>query len=215
MACDDSREALSAQLDGEDPGMDATRLDEHLSECGACRRWLADAIRVTRAVRLEGVDMPDLTGAVLARVRHEAPSRRGRLPSARAALFAVAAGQAAAAAPALLGVDVIGAVPVHSMHELGAFNLALAVAFGWTAWKPARARAHLPLLSTLVAVLVTLTVADVALGRVSAAVEAGHLLLIAGLVLTGVLARGHAEPGRPPSGTGTLPETGEPRREAA
>lgn len=215
MVCDDYREALSAHLDGEEPGTDPGRLDEHLAGCPACRRWLTDAARVNRAVRLERADVPDLTASVLARVSDETPGRPDRTQPTRAALFAVAAGQAAAALPALVGADAIGPVPMHSAHELGSFNLALAVAFGWTAWKPGRARAHLPLLCTLVAVLVALTAVDVALGRVSATVEATHLFLVAGLVLTGLLARGRAEPDTSPPGTEAAPDRGAPWREAA
>lgn len=207
VGCEDYREALSAQLDREDPGIDAAQVDAHLAGCAGCREWLRQAVHVTRAVRVQPADeVPDLTEAILARVGSEAPvavvDRRARRTAVvRVGLFAVAAGQWATGL-AVTFAPVTAGVAVHGAHELGAFNLALAVAFGAAAWRPSRARAHLPLLATLVAGLAVLTAADVAVGHATLVTEAAHLLLVAGLVLTAVLARGYPAPGNPPAGSG-------------
>jgi predicted anti-sigma-YlaC factor YlaD len=61
MTCDDVRAALSARLDGEEPGAPAVAVDAHTDACRDCRTWLARAERVTRLVRVQSVDVPDLT----------------------------------------------------------------------------------------------------------------------------------------------------------
>ena len=206
MECWNYREAASAQLDNEDPGVDPARLEEHLAGCVGCRDWLADAVQVTRALRLRRVDdVPDMTGPVLARVkqRRRVIPAAGMRAAARVALFAVAAAQWAAGLTMVFDQAVGASLPVHGAHEMGAFNLAVAVAFAWTAWRPGWARAQLPLLSSLVGVMAVLTGWDLATGRAAAVAEAGHLLLVVGLVLTVVLARRDAGPGAAPAGAGT------------
>lgn len=213
--CESYREALSAQLDSEDPGMDPARVDAHLARCADCRAWLRQAARVTRAARVQPAEqVPDLTETVLTRVRREVPTTRGdrRTRGAammRVALCAVAAAQWAAGLAVLFGPAALGALPVHGAHELGAFNLAVAAGFAWTAWRPARAGAHLPLLATLVVVLAAATIADLLAGHATLTGEAGHLLLAAGLGLTAVLARAYRERGQPPSGSGALTPGGD------
>ena len=206
MNCDDWREASSARLDGEDPGVDVARLDDHLAGCAACRAWLNEATRVTRLARLQPLGVPDLTESVLAAGHAEKPAGGGPrvraarwLAVARLGLCAVAAGQWASGVAEIFDGSVSAAVPVHSARELGSFNLAVAVGFAWVAWRPARARAQLPLLSALVAILAACTVFDLVLGHAWPRGEAAHLLLVAGLALTAVLARYGTEHGHPPS----------------
>lgn len=92
--------------------------------------------------------------------------------------------------------------PVHSARELGSFNLAVAVGFAWVAWRPARARTQLPLISAIVGILTACTVFDLVAGHVSSRGEIGHILLLAGLALTAVIARHGAQPGPPASHVG-------------
>ncbi|MBS4727708.1 zf-HC2 domain-containing protein [Mycobacterium sp. SM1] len=67
MDCEMCREALSARLDGEAEPVAPAVVDEHLSKCPACRRWEAEAARLTRALRVRPVvETPDLVDAVLA-----------------------------------------------------------------------------------------------------------------------------------------------------
>jgi predicted anti-sigma-YlaC factor YlaD len=81
MTCDEVRVALSARLDGEDPQAAPARLDAHVAECAGCRDWLARAEQVTRAVRVQPVQVPDLTEGVLAAVAADRTTR----PAGRAA----------------------------------------------------------------------------------------------------------------------------------
>ena len=39
MECDRAREAISARIDGEDPGVPGGALEAHLAGCDACRNW--------------------------------------------------------------------------------------------------------------------------------------------------------------------------------
>ena len=67
MGCDQYREALSADLDGEPAGVGAAGLRGHLDRCAGCRDWYAAAVRVTRLARLAPAEpVPDLAPAVLA-----------------------------------------------------------------------------------------------------------------------------------------------------
>ena len=67
MDCDALREALSARLDGEDPGVDDAALDAHVAGCRACRAWAEDAAALHRLVRVRAADpVPDLTAAIRA-----------------------------------------------------------------------------------------------------------------------------------------------------
>lgn len=67
MACEQWREMLSAQLDGEDDPGDRARVDDHLAGCAGCREWLDRAATVNRLTRTGLVaDIPDLTGAIMA-----------------------------------------------------------------------------------------------------------------------------------------------------
>jgi predicted anti-sigma-YlaC factor YlaD len=64
------REALSARLDGEAEPASPAAVDEHLNRCPACRRWQAEAMTLTRALRVRAVvDTPDLVAKVLSAVQ--------------------------------------------------------------------------------------------------------------------------------------------------
>src|SRR4051794_31322214 len=78
MRCDDVQATLSARLDGEAETQPRAVVDAHLTGCAGCRSWLARAERVTRLVRVQSVDVPDLTERILA-----AAHAQGALPSAR------------------------------------------------------------------------------------------------------------------------------------
>jgi predicted anti-sigma-YlaC factor YlaD len=68
--CEMCREALSARLDGEQEPASPAAVDEHLSRCPACRRWEAEATKLTRALRVRPVvETPDLVAAVLSAVQ--------------------------------------------------------------------------------------------------------------------------------------------------
>ncbi|GAA2492608.1 zf-HC2 domain-containing protein [Winogradskya humida] len=71
MACEQWREKLSAQLDGEDDPAERAGVDEHLAGCAGCREWLDRAATVNRLTRTGLVtDVPDLSGAIMAALAH-------------------------------------------------------------------------------------------------------------------------------------------------
>lgn len=195
VSCPTVREALSARLDGEPPGMPADALDRHLAGCAACSRWAEAAAAVTRRARLAPApQVPDLTVAVLTALPRELPgagaAARARLADAavRLALLAVAVAQAGLAWPALASGAAAMSAPVHVAHETGAWNLAVAAAFLAVAAAPRLAAGGLPFLATFAALLVPVTVADLAAGHVHADRALAHLLLLAGVVLVATVA---------------------------
>ena len=129
--------------------------------------------------------MPDLVGAVLARV--ETP-QRFHPEWARYALFIVAATQLLLALPALLLGDSLGA-SVHIARELGSWDVALAVGLLYAAWRPERAGGLLPFAAALAGTMALTAVLDVTAGRQSVLSESHHVLELVGLSLLVVLAR--------------------------
>ena len=117
--------------------------------------------------------MPDLTAAVLAALPRELPgaaaAARARLvdTALRLALLAVAVAQAGLAWPALVSGTASMSAPVHMAHETGAWNLAVAAAFLAVAAAPRLAAGALPFLGSFAALLVPVTLADLA-GRARA-----------------------------------------------
>lgn len=196
MDCQPFREALSAIIDGEDPGMAWDDLQRHLADCGVCRRWSDDVNALNASLPLIAADaVPDLSDAVFARIAPPvtiestvtpAPGK-GQRPW-RVALALVALAQLGVALPALLlGADA-GASP-HLAHELGSWDVALTVGFLFAAWRPARAWGMLPLVAALVVCLTVTSGVGLADGEASVLRESSHVLDLAGLLLLWVLAR--------------------------
>jgi predicted anti-sigma-YlaC factor YlaD len=191
MICEQFREAVSARLDGEDPGLPTAMLDAHLDACAACTAWATAAADVTRETRLAPAGVvPDRTGAILA-----AAADRGLLGGDAAVgelrwrwvLAALALMQLAVAVPGLLLGDDAGA-PTHIAHELGSWDVALAVGFLFAAWRPSRAWGMVPLVAALVGCLLVTTGVDVYEGHAALAHEAAHILEVAGLGVLWLLA---------------------------
>src|SRR6202035_1606073 len=203
MECERAREAISARIDGEDPGVPDGALQAHLDGCASCQDWQQRAHVMTRRARLGGAFLDrDLTGQVLAAIPAASPRRRLRL-SLRGALLAAALAQLAITVPLLvLGHD-HDAGP-HAAHELGSFDLALAIAFAIGAIRPALsaglawtcAIAAAGLAGTAVADLMGVeahcshaaqppgaAVADLIGGQAIGADEAQHLVAVAGAAL--------------------------------
>jgi predicted anti-sigma-YlaC factor YlaD len=195
MQCPRFREAISARLDGEPLGMPARELDEHLTGCPGCAAWADDATRLTRRARLApSPAIPDLTAAVLAALPRELPgtaaAARGRLvdTTLRVALVVVAVAQAAMSWPALLSGSGAMSAPVHMAHESGAWNLAVAAGLVAVAIAPRLAAGALPFVGSLAVLLIPVTLADLAAGRVHVDRAGNHLLLIAGTMLVAAIA---------------------------
>jgi predicted anti-sigma-YlaC factor YlaD len=196
VACDRFREALSARLDGEPPGLPEADLEAHLAGCPACRDWQEAAAEVTRRARLVlAPPVPDVTAAVLAALPARADARR-RLrwadPVLRTALAGVGLGQLVVGLPALVGdgTPMSGPMsgPVHLAHETGAWNVGLAACFLVVAVLPRLAAGALPFLLSFTAVLSWVTVADLGAGHVPAGRVVTHGFLLLGALLVTVLA---------------------------
>ena len=169
--------------------MPSATLDQHLASCPDCARWLADATRLTRQVRLSTVDVPDLSASILADV--VLPTRRvlRRRLVLRAALGLVAVAQLAIAIPSLAGIGVGMPMSTHIAHESAAWDIAVGVAFLAAALAPRRAAGLVPLLGTFVLVLAVLSVHDLIDGEVTTARELTHLATVFGLALLVLLDR--------------------------
>jgi predicted anti-sigma-YlaC factor YlaD len=202
MECEHYREAISARLDGEELGLSTEALDRHLTQCPACRAWADDVAALNRSVRVRPADpVPDLTPAILAALSDE----RGRALLWeggrhdliwRVGLVVVAMVQLALAVPGLISGLLIGsdtAPGVHLVHEMGSWDLALAVGLLFAAVRPLRAFGMLPFAAALVACTLITAGLDLADGHTGILGEAQHLLEVAGLAFLWMLAR--------PSGT--------------
>jgi predicted anti-sigma-YlaC factor YlaD len=182
MECDRAREAISARIDGEDPGVPDDALDAHLAGCAACRDWQQRAHVMTRRARLGGTFLDrDLTGLVLA-ATPTAPARRRLRLGLRGALLAAALGQLAITVPLLILGHDHDAGP-HAAHELGSFDLALAIAFAVGAIRPVLSAGLAWTCAIAAAGLAGTAVADLIGGQTIGADEAQHLIAVAGAVL--------------------------------
>lgn len=213
MQCTPYREAVSARLDGESPGLPVEELDAHLDVCPSCSAWVRQAEQVTRRTRLAAAPaVPDLTAAVLAALPRELPgtaaAARARLTAAalRLAMLAVGVAQAALASPALATGTAAMSAPVHVAHETGAWSLGIAAAFLAVAAAPRLAAGALPFLGTFAVLLAALTVADLRAGYVHAERAVTHVLVLAGVALVGTVAwRGRRRRALPAVGRERVP----------
>jgi predicted anti-sigma-YlaC factor YlaD len=182
MDCERLRVAISTQIDGEVPWLPPDVLETHLAGCADCRDWQRRAHTVTRRVRLGGAFLDhDLAPQVLAAVP-VAPDR-GRLRLVRRGLLiALAVAQFAIAVPMLfLGHD--HDAGLHAAHELGSFNLALAIAFAVGAIRPRLSAGLAWSCGIAAAGLVTTAIIDLIGGQALGADEAQHLVALAGAAL--------------------------------
>lgn len=196
MSCAQIREALSARLDGEDPGVDEPTLYAHLAGCGGCRAFAHEAEDLHRAVRLAPAPaIPDLAPAVLAAIGDDtrADRRTATAPGRdvvqvlRWVLVALAVAQIVVAIPALLGND--AGLPVHTARHLGSFDLALGLGFLYAAWRPGRIGGMLPIVAAIVVCLVASSLLDIASGNTAALGESHHLADFGGLLVMWLIGR--------------------------
>lgn len=204
MRCDDVRRVMSALLDHEalpdgvlPAGAGPEVIDDHLVGCAACRGWRDAAQRVTRVVRIQPVEVPDLTATILAAVRADgslaAPTAgrepvKGRLRVAvRWALGLLAVVQLMLAVPDLLGA---AGHEAHAGREVAAFDIALAVGLLLSAFYPEHARVFAPVIVTLVICFASISALDVLQGAVTPGRVAVHVLALFQAGLVWLLARG-------------------------
>jgi predicted anti-sigma-YlaC factor YlaD len=202
MECDRVREAVSARIDGEESGVPDIALAAHLSGCAACRAWEQRAHAVTRRVRLGGAYLDhDLSALVLAAVP-PAPARRTGAVARRAALAAVTVAQLAITVPLLiLGHD--HDAGAHAAHELVCFDLALAIAFGVGAIRPALSAGLAWPCGIAAGGLTATAIMDLIGGQTFGIDEAQHLVALSGALLLAWQARAVSRPAEPGMATAT------------
>src|SRR5438445_10927145 len=137
--CEDVRVAMSARLDGEDPGRPSELIDGHLSGCAECRAWLAGAERLTSTVRAVPAQLtpPDLTDQIMvavaadpvlssqsARLRATADAH-ARRQVLRLAVALAAAVQLALAVPTLVSALLGTELGTHVGREMASFDVAV------------------------------------------------------------------------------------------
>lgn len=226
MGCDQWREALSAQLDGEETTTERNDIDAHLDMCADCRHWLDRAATVTRLARTSLVtSTPDLADAILAATPALAPAPEVAASEPRPSAFADrlilvlrAALGVLGAVQLVLGLAQIGggvagththasagltATPGHLWHESAAWNVAIGAGFLFIAVRRTRPTGLLPTLTVFVAMLVLLSVNDLVAAMVEPARLVSHGFVLAGYLIIVALSRPALDPGQPP--TGQLP----------
>jgi predicted anti-sigma-YlaC factor YlaD len=188
MHCTTARTAISARLDGEEPGVDPVDLANHLQRCSACRAFARDAESMHRDVRLARAPaVPDLTAPILASIGSDRRPHAAHERALRITLAVVGVVMIVAAVPALVLGDDAG-LPVHAARHVGSFDLALAVGFLFAAWRPSRVVGLLPVATALVVCLVGTSVLDLIDGRTGALTETQHAVEVVGLAAAWLLA---------------------------
>ena len=183
MECSEVREVVSARLDGEAAPLDAA-VTRHIRTCPRCRQFVEHARSldvVTYAAAAVPVN-PDVSAQILETARRERHHVDPWTSTLRLGLVAVAIAQLALAVPGLIyGTD--EGAPVHIAHEVGVWDLALAIGFLFAAWRPLRAVGMLPFAAALSAGLILTAAIDVTHGHAVALTETTHLLELVGTAL--------------------------------
>lgn len=195
MDCHVVREALSAELDGEETGVSSELVQAHLAACLACTEWSTAAYELHRELRVTvAPPIPDLTASILESIgsNQDSGKRNGDVRACRWILAGCGLLQLAMTLPIFLGG---GNGPVHVDHELGSWDVALAIGLLFAALRPARAWGMLPLVGAIVAMLATTSVFDIATGHATFESESTHLFEVIGLFFLWMLA--HMQRGTP------------------
>lgn len=182
VTCAVYREALSAEMDGEHPPVETA---VHLAGCPACAGWARLVPNLQRPLRMRASDeLPDLTERILTAITGTVPRPSLVLSVTRAALMALAIIQGSYGAAHLLSHP--GAGP-GSAVELGAWGLAIGIAFGTAALRPTVAYAVLPMVAALATVLCYTSLRGLLIGEVAPQRVLEYLLIAAGSVLLALL----------------------------
>ncbi len=170
MNCETARTAISATLDGEDPGVEMADVRRHIDAgCAACARFETRSAETMREMRVAPVeDVPDQTAAILSRIGPN--SDRRRLELARGILVGLAAVEFAS------GVRHFADGGLHSIRDAAAFSIALAIGLLIAAIRPVLAVGILPIVVVLAATSLVGGFVDVAAGRIALSSEMHHLI---------------------------------------
>lgn len=189
MSCESCMAALSAEIDGEDPGVEPRLVESHLATCPDCRSFAESATAMRRRTAVQvAPDIPDLSSTVVRRTA--AQDRSGAAFMARWLLALVAVQIVALTVPDLFssGQD------AHAARHLGAFGLAYAVGLLVVVARPARARTMLHVALVLAAAMVVTAVVDIAQGRIPLVSEAMHIPELFSVLFLWILARPRQAP---------------------
>jgi predicted anti-sigma-YlaC factor YlaD len=191
MSCDRWREAVSALIDGEDPGMDGALVDAHLRRCADCQTFKTMSVRLRRAARVRPAEtQADLAAPV---VKAMAMSDKFSVWTVTRLGLVVVAVQIV-----VLSVGLMAGTPDgHEARHVGAFAASYAIALLAVAHRPGRARAVLPVSCVLAGALVITAVVDGIRGNVAWLGEFNHLPELVSLPLVWLLARPQPDPQRP------------------
>lgn len=190
MDCQRIQLAVSASLDGEGPRVADDMVHAHLERCAACRDWRERQHMLTRMARLGGHGLDhDLAPRVLAALPEPERARPAvrlawslRAEWIRAALVLVAIAQFAITLPLLIFGHDHGA-SARAAHELGSFELSLAIAFVVGAAKPKlSAGLAWPCCIAALGLAVTAMIAMID-GQAVTAARAQHVITIVGALL--------------------------------
>jgi len=195
--CDVVREAVSAELDGEDAGLAPAEVQAHLATCAGCRSFAGGVAALSRSVRVRPAEpVPDLTASILAGAPRRGGLVRATEPAvpgwARYGLLVTALTVLLLALPELVG----GAGP-HDGRDLAAFEVALCASLLVVVWQPHRAAGLLPMAAALAVASVASAVVDVVNGSVPLLGEATHVLVLVGLGFLWAVARAAGRPWAP------------------
>jgi predicted anti-sigma-YlaC factor YlaD len=190
MECKVVREALSAQLDGEEHALGVDFITSHCESCFECEWWYTQAQTLHRQVRVAPAPtVPNLTASItqaISEVTLPAEARQQSLQTCRILLACCAAIQLLVNLPMLIGTNT---GPVHLDHELGSWDFALGVGLLFAAFRPERAWGMLPLVAAVALALGGTAIFDVISGNTSIGGESTHLLEGVGVVFLWNIAR--------------------------
>jgi predicted anti-sigma-YlaC factor YlaD len=207
VTCEPWQVAISAQLDGEDPGVEPRLLQAHLATCAECTRFQAISEATLRKARIQPAqEMPDLSRPL---VKLNAIADRAASWSIVRVLLAVVAFDVLFfALKALILADEADAT-AHAARHLGAFSFAYGVGLLVVVVRPARARTMLPVAAVLAGALFITAVIDLSNGTVPLTGEATHLPELISVLLIWMLAvpshKREKPAARPGSSTGSRP----------
>ena len=181
MGCEQWQEAIGALLDGEDSGMSRELVDAHVDRCSACQQFRELSHELRRAQVREAVAQPDLAPSVVKTAKLMDGTRT----------WSIARGVLAVCAIEVLFFslrELLSAGSNHDIRHLGAFSIAYAAVMFVVVFRPARARAMLPVALMLGVAIGLSAIFDVIAGHIPLVGEIVHIPELIGVAMIWLLA---------------------------